>query len=756
MKIQQILIGFVWLASSLMVQALPPVSGPYVTDPQSEHVQDQTSEGTNNASTILCYIANTRPDAMVNKGQYVAFIDEAQCSADKADASNSSSESSGASVEYTRMSLTSTRANETSAQITKGHASVSMNDVPTYVYFHASATEASSATAPNGVVTMDMAAIPVTPITGVPMVMRGRIDATASGTRFSMTEFGRSSYQLYVDGNDTAGSGAIRYPSGNSQTVVTFGYNSTTFCRQQDAQSAQCFDRSKANAGSSVWRYGVYDDSTGAQYDLAQPGFSVLNTANSQYGYASYWGIWFPTAATNGTVVQSTSGNSTSYTVVKTGGRLTKYNLVSKTLNEVAKVPFNFMPQTPTAVSGGNLLAYNTYEAYWDGAIFQITGRMVCSTSCLMLSRTLTATPSQMNSATNSYGLNGWSQALGGSLIIPASTLTSGTPGDSAVKYNTQSVVIPGDTTVPTTLKCARDCPTHALLSNLTTSTLPFTTGTRRMGGGTLAANVVSYTWDSANYTLSDSTSALTNDLLSYSSLPVEFKGGIRSGALVDGTDVNWSAGGLMDCATGGTTFCDYKSNNLDTYYVWENGTNDYQSATFLKKADNTTVTFTAPQSALFEVPNDATKYGTFAGAKMNLQFGGFGNLGGIPGKCFSTVTNLAATCSAMTRYVPAFSIPDNTSDSQLGKLLFNINGDSVTKWVKYLDRELRFKQITLTGSLADNGISLGVIGNLPAALALSGVDADDPSNSANSNYAGAVSANDFLAAPSVIQGVVQ
>ena len=180
MKTQQLHLGLALVATSFAAQATLPTSGAYISDPQSEYVQDQTSEGTSQASKILCYMANTRPDAMVNLGAYIAFIDEPQCATNKADASNSSSEGGGSSVNYTRMRLNSTRASNTSPQIVKGHASITMgqNNTPAYVYIHASGTAAPSAAAPNGVVTMNMAALAASDNT---RMMRGKISATASG-----------------------------------------------------------------------------------------------------------------------------------------------------------------------------------------------------------------------------------------------------------------------------------------------------------------------------------------------------------------------------------------------------------------------------------------------------------------------------------------------------------------------------------------------------------------------------------------------
>ncbi len=770
MKTVKLQFGLFLLACTWQVQAAQPTSGAYVDDPQSEYVQDQTSEGTAMASQILCYLAATRTDAaeVLNNGAYVAFVDESKCNSNKADASNSSSESSGSATEYTRMRMTSTRATATSAQIVKGHAAVSMGDpaspMNTHVYIHASATEAPSATAPNGVVTMNMtgklAAAPGT------VVLRGKIDAGADGLSFSMTQGGGGglqTYQLYVDGDDTSGKGAMQTPNpaGGADLVFTFGYNSTTFCRKSGADPTVCFDRAKAQAQSSVWRYGVYDDNTGARYDIAVPGFPIKDTASNEYGYAGYWGIWFPSDVGNGAAVQSVDSAQTAYTVVKTGGRLSKVTMVSSTLDDIQNIPFNFMAMSNAGVEGGNSLVGGTqYEAYWDGTNFKIIGTMNCGGigGCFKNQLDYTATKTQLKSATDPAGVMGWSMALGGQLSIPPTTLATG--GTGTVKYRSEVVVQPGDPDVPGTLKCAKDCPTRNLIVGADAITSPFTSGTKNRFSQTAFADVVTYTWDGTNYQLKDSTGAalLNADI---GDLPPENSWGIRTGALVDATADSdaWDAGKTMDCdgATGtGATFCDSNSVGLATYYVWENGTQRHQSATFLRKdSDNTVVAFTAPQSATFNVPAD-TKYGEFAGAKMNLMFGGFGNLWGIPGKCFDPLDNKEANCSETTRYVPAFSIPENTSSSELGKV--TIGG--VTKWVKYLDREIRFKLLGVDGQAGYTApigaADMGVAGNLPAAMVLTG-DAEDPSNSANTDYyAGAITDADFKAAPAVIHGVVQ
>jgi len=176
-------------------------------------------------------------------------------------------------------------------------------------------------------------------------------------------------------------------------------------------------------------------------------------------------------------------------------------------------------------------------------------------------------------------------------------------------------------------------------------------------------------------------------------------------------------------------------------------GTQDYNRATFLMSGA-TPVSFSSPLTAVFDVPSDATKYGLYAGASMNLQFLGFGDLNGIPGRCVDPYTNQEASCSSSTRWLPAFVMEDGAT----------VTIDGQTKYVKWLERELRFAPAN--GTAASLGITLGSTSNIPAAITTTScTDANDtsnPCNPSNENYPGAFSKDDFKKAPSVIHGVVQ
>src|SRR3712207_1617510 len=80
-----------------LAAAAPASTSPYRTDAQSSHVEDVTSRGVNQVNMITCFMSSMRPDALVNKGNYVALVDENKCDpearsrSDNAGSSNSGS-----------------------------------------------------------------------------------------------------------------------------------------------------------------------------------------------------------------------------------------------------------------------------------------------------------------------------------------------------------------------------------------------------------------------------------------------------------------------------------------------------------------------------------------------------------------------------------------------------------------------------------------------------------------------------------------
>jgi hypothetical protein len=336
-------------------------------------------------------------------------------------------------------------------------------------------------------------------------------------------------------------------------------------------------------------------------------------------------------------------------------------------------------------------------------------------------------------------GIQGWSQALGGELFVDLRNVT--TPVDSAavgVAYRSQDLVYPSD--LPATLHCLRDCPTAASMAAFfapgSIATSPFASGTANNFQPTEAGGVVLYSGDATNAVLLDGAAQppiVQADAQTIGAFP-QFVNGVRSGKLFANL-------GDAECTTGSGTYCEWKVNDVDVYYQWETGPNSYNQFAAVKDANGAFVTFEAPLQLDFHVPTGA-QYGQYAGQDIVLQYGGFGDLWGIPGVCVSHLTNQEISCSTPdARYVPSFVIP---YDVAIG----SAQAGGQTYLVKWLEREIRFARKSLT--VCDSaGLTVPSSVELPTAENLK-----NPSDQASDVYIGVRPVS--TAAPRVVHGEVK
>src|SRR2546426_11764313 len=114
---------FVLLAAAT-ASAAPPSTSAYVTDAQSSHVQDATSESIGQVNMITCVVHAMRPDALVNQGAYVALIDKNKCDAEKASSAGSDSSGASQAPEYMTAGVNSTRASNTHPMLVSARNSI--------------------------------------------------------------------------------------------------------------------------------------------------------------------------------------------------------------------------------------------------------------------------------------------------------------------------------------------------------------------------------------------------------------------------------------------------------------------------------------------------------------------------------------------------------------------------------------------------------------------------------------------------------
>lgn len=705
-KLQQIAALAFSLLLSATAWAAPTSGTPYNTDPQNEYVQDSTTDAINNVNMILCIMngMNMSGSGMINGGAYVALVDMNKCKA-QGGSSDTSSSSSGASASANYMTaiVDVTRASTADPMIANVWMSMTeQGRPPEDIYVKVRATSSPTDVPPYGVFRLDF--MGKDHASGASQ-MNGYIDSASGLLQYFENGVNSSNVALALSAaQTTSGHGTMRVQDRNTLAYTTYNFNyDTNNFRRDDGTNDRCFDRLKANAGRSVWRYGTYKDSDGTRVDQANPSFPTTATygGNSYYGYAGYWGVGFQGLDLNtipdanpvsGLVVhdQRPAHTSDTFSLSKVSGKLTKWTRNAKTLADMDGIPFYFGADLTGKTTGGSpaVTSWGNWQMHWDNtnARFVVTGSQVCNPGAPCALTSLT-TPATVNlGALNGIPIAGWSDSFGGSFNIPSSATDH--VGTDAVYYFSQSLVIPGSVGAPTALYCLNNCPDATSVN----AANAFTNGTAPspFGGTTgsqwfyapATANTVTYAYGSGGLTNASIPMIITN--AAFYAASTNFQYGVQTGRLFT------SALLTTDCpawVTTGNASAVCEPPNPAEYYTWSTSRDQWNQSMWLTHTNGassgTVVTFDPPQNIQYTVPSGAA-YGTWAGKNIQLQFNGFGNLGGIPGYCVNPVDNTVANCNQNTRYVPAFSIPDGATMT-LG---------ATTLVVKALDAEIRLKDM--------------------------------------------------------------
>jgi hypothetical protein len=731
--------------------AAPAAGSPYFTDTQHSYVEDATSKSIGQVNMITCFMSNMKPDALVNQPAYIALVDQNKCDPQRRGSGSGASDGSAQAASYMNAIVKSTRTSNTDPMVFNVWVNDENGGQADTIYLHASATAAPTAANPYGQFRLDFCGVAT--VGNGSCMMNGAMQGSDGALSYFETESGggggaaTTALKLSSVGT-TTGSGRLDSIQSDNNgplpaEIFDFSYNQDYFLR-----GTECFSRDATDPGTglSVWNYGMYDSVTGEHVAL-NSGFPIQYTAGgtTYQGFLGYWGLSLPTAATatmsSGATVQkvnyqsSGAATTTNYTVVIAGGKLTKYTKKTKTLLELDKIQFNTWVGDITGFIAG--ATPNTqYIMHWDetSGTFTVTGQSNCDQNGCQ-SHDLAAAQVAPSFWSAQGGIQGWSDALGGELFIDLSGPTS----DSSIVpviYRTQDMVYPTD--MPPALHCLSNCPTAASLAAYfvpgTLALSPYTAASNNNWMPTQLADVVDYNSTTTSPLLMDATpAAVTLAAAAFQSQP-QYQNGVRSGRLfVDLT--------ATECSLGSGTYCDNKVNSADVYYIWETGPNNWNQFAAVKDASDNFVKFDAPLQVNYVVPMGAA-YGQYAGTSLVLQYGGFGDLWGIPGSCVLPLNNAAVSCDTPgSRYVPQFVIP---FDAVTGSAT---NG-TTTYLVKWLEREIRFaSKPTSVCTAAGLAAPVGVV--LPTAA-----DLKNPSDPNSDVYVGVKPV--VTGAPRVIDGSVK
>jgi hypothetical protein len=747
----------------LLAAALPPAvlaapgdSSAYRTDTQHTHVEDATSRGVNQVNMITCFMSSMRPDALVNQGNYVALVDQGKCDPEaRSSSGNSGSTNAGANApSFMKAIVNSTRDSNSDPMRVKAWVDEAQEGFAATIFVNISATEAPTAGNPYGVFRMDYCGKGSTG----PCMMRGFLEGSAGGISYFEIEggggFGGSSTKALTltTASTDSGAGMLQMNEMGQTLAYSFAYNANYF-RRSDGTQDQCFSRdaSDPDTGASVWRYGLYDAASGDRVER-NSGFPIEYAApngTTYNGHMGYWGLWLPPEASaqiaSGATVQRVQyapnqpPTKTGYTLVKADGRLMKYSKQTRTLASADKIRFQTWIFDVTGFFDG-AVPHRNYEMYWDDAAgaFKATGVVECGENGCQTQSFDAEKPVAASYFAAKGGMRGWSQSLGGEMFVPLAGV-SGAVDSAAVNviFRVQELVYPSQ--MPASLYCLRECPSAstiaAFFASGSTAASPFVPATYNNWQPTDASGVVAYTTDSNAALLRDGANAAVTftDREALMGRP-QYQSGLRTGKLF-----TTLAG--VQCSHDTSRYCDQRVDELDVYYQWETGPNQWNQFAAVKDSAGAVVAFDAPLQVTYAVPAGAA-YGPYAGKSIVLQYGGFGELWGVPGHCVSRLTNEKVGCETPdSRYVPAFVIP---FDEVLGRVQHGAS-PLLAKW---LDREIRFaKKDPSVCSAAGVSLPTGLV--LPSAASLA-----DPSDANASIYIGTKPV--VTDAPRVIHGDVK
>ena len=689
----------------------------YNNDDTQTFVYERSADAFNTANMILCWMQQSRADLMLNAGNYKAQIDTAKCE-------EGSGDSKSNTPKYEMWTLNSSRA-EGEPMIVKAWIPFDDNEdgePDSMIYAQNKIYRGPSTTYPWGFFKMNFKLLQGKTTSGTELFkgyLKTRLKDGASILQFYNPQPGSSgnTFQYSVTAkinSDGSGVGITTMPkwnqSGPTSTQKTYNvaFNSNYFYKQKTTVASGttttsdpvCLDRNKYL--TQVYRYGLYSDN-GSRVQV-NSGFPIkaTNSGTDYYGYIGYYGLWMPSDASvgdNSTVAKMDfSGGAdqtgTSYTVRSWGGKLVKWTKNTITLGSIKNIPLSW--QDPSD-------SYIEKRVYWDGS--NLVFDAVRDTTTYMWTD-LTPDNLTLSSSNAPYGFHFYSQALGGDGSIQLTYGTGGSwnvpnaPADStSVVFNTRESIFPGDS-APSTLACYDRCPNPATLASGTE-----TTAYLRFSGLDNASAVNPYYYSFDNTTSGmvlkfDNNSTSTSVLLSSANSNLSY--GVHSGILFDNTSANYTA---LQCDWNSSYICPWNARQaMSTFYTWETGPEAWNKLTVLVASDNSSVKFDPPMNVKYTHSETGSNSGkSYDNATFYLEYGGHGDLWGLPSFCISRKTGEKVSCANddTTRWIDEIAIPAASIATQ--------TKDGTTHYmVKPLDIEQTMKKASSDTACTAAGLSLG------------------------------------------------
>ena len=397
--------------------------------------------------------------------------------------------------------------------------------------------------------------------------------------------------KIHVIANKSLTSGNFRLIQDGEYTedlYVTF--NGDYYMIKDSSTYANEYSKKLADMTKRVYQYDLFNKETGAKIVLTA-GIPLV-TSDGGFGYAGTWGVWAENQAliVDGATVTSEGSTPVTYTVVVKNGVLTKHAKVSRTLGDFTGLDLSYYQCT------GSGCVDNVVR--WNGTYFQI----VATRS--MEDWTLTSvTPENLTTSNTERWDSAWADSLKTSLRIGELIETGGLSDSTAVTYYVESTVLPGDTTVPTTLYTKEWVPDFSAADGAAFQALSDAHWDCWAADDSACSSTLTY--DTDNYMLSSG----ATELIQPSSLNLTATPNFAWGVWVWGLTAN-------------------SSDDLDTvdaFYSWSTGVNDWNKYTSLKDSTGTLITLDNPirMSYVHSTANDKNADSSKNGLMYDIYYDG-------------------------------------------------------------------------------------------------------------------------------------
>jgi len=660
-----------------LAKAFDAADTDYSTDAVETHVFDPSMEPLDLVNEILCSMGQTRAKDMVNQGPYIALIDTDQCSQGDARNDGSTGQSSGTGgTTYEKWVIDSTRADNASPQVVKLwiREEDGPGGMPQIIKVETTVREGVSDTRPfgdftlnfrfedpdtsavNGGGTLETVTAPSGKVAytffmneGAEQVsyapgehfygMRATVEMTPDGTA------GVARTGLKGEGNEggfdwtEGGAFSVAFDAGHlmrSEAASLTDLDTDTFAADT------CLSRDTFN--TNVWRYDLYhhDDTTfngqavlGGDRVTLNSGFPFVydNGGSDVFGHIGYWGLWVedPTVTIpNGATItrrDRATGGTTDYTLVRAPGKLIRRTARQLALTGLVGETLDFWGEADPDGAGAQVPRFGQWRVRYlrsgdaipagsgggtapaDGfyALAEVTGWDEMGPIQAPI-------PAQDVTPPANAFLGLWSDSLGGQVNFVG--------GATTVTFYEEAFVGGEDPVFANgalTLNCFERCLKAPVAQ---TDVDAGWDGVYVANATDVSTGVTAYTIDPADMTLRLGAQAVTLD----------------TGVDPTGTDHEWgmNTGEMVTDAVkaGMTNIWDlYDPAVVGVSYRWETGANDWNRYTAALDGNGDYVAFDRPIQFAYvhTTAGDANGDATYDGKTFRLNYGGSGDLWGIP-----------------------------------------------------------------------------------------------------------------------------